>query len=83
MRKQKKKGSEEREKHSIEEELEGSTQNLEKYQLLLLRNEQLATEIIKLRSKNRNLISELQEYRRKQFYRRYETKCTQTSLEVL
>jgi hypothetical protein len=56
--------------------------NHSKYQSLILRNEQLAAEIIKIRSKNMTLKKELQKYQRKQFSVTYETKSTQTSPKV-
>jgi hypothetical protein len=56
--------------------------NHSKYQSLILRNEQLAAEIIKIRSKNVMLKKELQKYQRKQFSVVSETKATQTSSQV-
>jgi hypothetical protein len=53
-----------------------------KYQSLIVRNKQLATEILKIRSKNEMLKKELQEFRRKQFLISTETKGSQTSDKV-
>jgi predicted RNase H-like nuclease (RuvC/YqgF family) len=59
-----------------------SNESQVKYQSLIVRNKQLAAEILKIRSKNENLKKELQEFRRKQFLVTNETKSTQTSDKV-